>query len=38
LEEARLPIDVSIYRLYRDEASGRVTIDFDPYGPEPERA
>lgn len=30
-----LPIDALVYRLYREEPSGRVLIDFDPYGPEP---
>jgi hypothetical protein len=30
-----LPVEALVYRIYREEQSGRAMIDFDPYGPVP---
>lgn len=30
----KLPVEAVVYRVYREEASGTVFLDFDPYGPE----
>lgn len=30
----KLPVDAIVYRVYRNEDTGQVMVDFDPYGPE----
>lgn len=34
-KEYKLPVEALVYRIYREEQSGRALIDFDPFGPIP---